>query len=175
MTMTLYLDMDGVVADWAKGAERIIGYPLKDPNAMYPDLDWQKIRNHKRIFRDLPKTPRADELVNLARRFRSDLGYDLAFLTAIPHNNDVPYCFQDKIQWVQQYYPEIPVFFGPYSRDKYRYCRPLDILVDDRQDNCNTWREAGGRAILVDKLGNLDSAIQRLQEIHEIECEARPR
>lgn len=172
---TLYLDMDGVVADWLAGATRIIGYELSDPNAMYPNEDWAKIRAEKRIFRNLPKTKRADELVALARQFRDELGYDLRFLTAIPHNNDVPYCFQDKIEWVQEYYPDIPVFFGPYSVDKWRHCSPGDILVDDRLDNCTTWTEHQGRAIRVAKLCNLDSAIGELEEILRKEREARQR
>jgi len=174
-TTTLYLDMDGVVADWLQGATKIIGYELADPNAMYPQGDWEKLKQADRIFRTLPKTRRADELVNLARRFRSELNYTVKFLTAIPHNNDMPWAFYDKVQWVQDYYPDIPVMFGPYSHDKYRHCRPLDILVDDRTDNCAAWRTAGGRAVQVDKLCNLDTAIERLLEILEVECEARPR
>lgn len=171
----LYLDMDGVVADWLAGATKIIGYELDDPNAMYPQSDWDKLRAADRIFRTLPKTRRADDLVKLARRFRSELGYELLFLTAIPHNNDMPWAFSDKVQWAQEHYPDIPVHFGPYSRDKYRHCQALDILVDDRSDNCESWRQAGGRAIKVDKGCNLDSAIQTLGEILEVECEARPR
>lgn len=172
---TLYLDMDGVVADWLAGATKIIGYELDDPNAMYPNSDWQKIRNEKRIFRNLPKTRRADELVKLARTFRDELGYELYFLTAIPHNNDVPHCFQDKVEWVKDYYPDIPVFFGPYSVDKWRRCQPGDILVDDRSDNCATWAEHGGRAIKVSKGCDLDSAIRELEEILSKEREARQR
>lgn len=170
---TIYLDMDGVVADWLAAATEIIGYELADPNAMYPNEDWAKLRNERRIFRRLPKVRRADELVDLAREFRDTLGYDLAFLTAIPHNNDVPHCFQDKIEWVQEYYPDIPVFFGPYSVDKWRHCKPGDILVDDRTDNTTKWREHGGRAIQVKPSANLNQAIPELAEILRRECEAR--
>jgi hypothetical protein len=174
-TTTLYLDMDGVVADWLRGATKVIGYELADPNAMYPLADWEKLKQTARIFRTLPKTQRADELVNIARRFRSELDYSVKFLTAIPHNNDMPWAFYDKVMWAQDYYPDIPVMFGPYSQDKYRQCRPLDILVDDRSDNCAAWRAAGGRAVQVAKLCNLDTAIETLLEILEVECEARPR
>jgi 5'(3')-deoxyribonucleotidase len=172
---TIYLDMDGVVADWLAGATRIIGYELTDPNAMYCKEDWDKLRSDKRIFRTLPKTADADQLVDLARRFRSELDYNLAFLTAIPHNNDMPHCFQDKVEWVQQYYPDIPVLFGPYSKDKYRHCKPGDILVDDRADNCAAWSEAGGRAIKVGKKNDLSTALVVLAEILQEECEARQR
>lgn len=149
MKTTLYLDMDGVVADWVKGAAEIVGYDLLDPNDRYPAQDWQKILTSERLFLNLPKMPDADQLVDLARQFRDQLGWNLMFLTAIPHYNDVHWAFWDKVMWVQRYYPDIPVHFGPYSEDKHRHCRPGDVLVDDRPDNCAQWRTAGGTAIQV--------------------------
>lgn len=146
---TLFLDMDGVVADWSQGAARIVGYDLRDPNQRYPESDWQKIRNDQRIFRDLPLMPHAEQLVDLARQLRDQRGWQLLFLTAVPHYNDVHWAFWDKIQWAQRYFPDIPVHFGPYSEDKQRHCQSGDILVDDRPDNCARWRAAGGRAVLV--------------------------
>jgi 5'(3')-deoxyribonucleotidase len=171
----LYLDMDGVVADWVSAAAAIIGHRLEDPQARYSQEDWNKLRSNSRIFRTLAKTAQADQLVKLARRFRSELGYELLFLTAIPHNNDMPWAFTDKVLWAQEHYPDIAVHFGPYSRDKHLHCRTLDILVDDRADNCKSWRLAGGRAIQVDKGCDLTRALIALDQILEIECEARPR
>lgn len=121
-----------------------------------------------RLFRNLPKMPQADEMVNLARKIRDDLGYELIFLTAIPHYNDVHWAFWDKMLWAQERYPDIPVHFGPYSEDKKKHCIAGDILVDDRIDNCEGWREAGGVAIRVTKdyqaaLNELDDLYQREQ------------
>lgn len=141
--------MDGVVADWQAGAARIVGYELAGPTDRYPDSDWQLIRSNQRIFRDLPLMQGAAQLANTARQFRDQLGYQLLFLTAIPHYNDVHWAFWDKVCWAQDYFPDIPVHFGPYSEDKHRHCVPGDILVDDRPDNCDQWQAAGGTAILV--------------------------
>ncbi len=167
----LYLDMDGVVADWAQGASDFLGYTLPDPNARYPDQDWQRLKDHGRLFKTLPRVPKADQLVNLAREFRDQLGYDLAFLTAIPHGNDMPWTFTDKVLWAQEQFPDIPVFFGPYSRDKAQHCRPGDILVDDRRDNCKSWRAQGGIAILVTPSADLSDAILELRRLKD-RCEA---
>lgn len=171
MTKTLYLDMDGVVADWARGASDFLGYTLPDPNARYPDEDWQKIRSDGRLFRTLPRVPLADQLVDLARQFRDQLGWNLAFLTAVPHGNDIPWAFMDKVLWAQEQFPDIPVFFGPYSRDKQQHCRPGDILIDDRRDNCESWRAQGGIAIWVNPSAELQRAILELAELKR-ECEA---
>lgn len=149
MTKTLYLDLDGVCADWTTGVQQLIGYKLQDPKQHYPDHDWQKIKTADRLFKTLPKMPLADNFVNLARQFRDTLHYELLFLTAIPTYNDMPWAFYDKMTWTQSYYPDIPVHFGPYAQDKQKYSKPNNILVDDRLDNCTQWESKGGIAIHV--------------------------
>ncbi len=164
---TFYLDMDGVVADFDKAAMIYVGYD-RDPRSHKWKLeDWIKIRNNKRWFKDLPKTAWADELVDLARQFRDKCGWDLAFLTAIPSGNDFPYAFYDKIVWVQNHYPEIPVMFGPYSKDKRVHCSPGDILVDDRLDNCQAWTEAGGISVRLPYRKNPQEAIEMVKMLLE--------
>jgi hypothetical protein len=144
---TFYLDMDGVVADFDAAAHQLIGALPANGSHRWGNEDWQKIRSSERWFRDLPKTPFADELVELARQFRDQHGWRLLFLTAIPRGNDFPWTFYDKMLWTQTHYPDIPVHFGPYSTDKKIHCKTGDILVDDRLDNTTEWREAGGHAI----------------------------
>ena len=159
---TLYLDMDGVVADWRSNAISVIGYDCFDPSQRYSNVDWARLRADQHIFRNLSLMPRSEELVSLARQYRDVLGWELLFLTAIPHNNDVPWTFHDKMLWAHEQFPDIPVHFGPYSEDKHRHCQAGDILVDDRYDNCEQWSKAGGIAI---KVGlTLDTAIVELTQ-----------
>jgi 5'(3')-deoxyribonucleotidase len=120
-----------------------------------------------RLFRHLPKMPQADQMVELARKFRDDLGYELIFLTAIPHYNDVHWAFWDKMLWAQERYPDIPVHFGPYSEDKKKHCIAGDILVDDRPDNCQSWKEAKGVAIRVTK--DYQAALDELEDLYQRE------
>ena len=158
---TFYLDMDGVVADWRSNATRVIGYDCLDPKQHYPAEDWLKLKLDPHLFLHLDLMPRAQELVALARQYRDHLGWELLFLTAIPHNNDVPWTFHDKFTWGQRYFPDIPIHFGPYSEDKHRHCRPGDILVDDRSDNCSQWRMAAGIAYQAGL--TLDSVIEAVR------------
>lgn len=164
---TFYLDMDGVVADWNEGAARIVGYHMPNPNAYYPQEDWEKVRNHQRMFLDLPLMRQANEMVGLARRFRDELDYELLFLTAVPHYNDIHWAFWDKCLWAQRHFPDIPVHFGPYSGDKQTHCRPGDILVDDRPDNCNRWVATGGIAVHVTR--DYDKALADVKSMLEKE------
>lgn len=158
--------MDGVVADWTAGTAKLIGYRLDDPTARFPDNDWKKIREHVRLYKDLPLLPHANEMANLARRFRDELGWELVFLTAVPHKNDIHWAFWDKMKWAEKYFPDIPVHFGPFSKDKDQHCKPGDILVDDRTDNCENWEKAGGIAIKV-KYNNYRQALSQVSEILE--------
>lgn len=164
MKQTLFLDMDGVVADFAAGCEKIVGYRLDEYGVYYPNDDWKKIQKHQRLFRDLPKFPGGDKMVYLAREFRDKLDWNLLFLTAIPHSNDFPWAIIDKIEWAKDYYSDIPVHFGPYSREKYKHCKPNDILVDDRIDNCDEWRKVGGIAVRVD-YKKYDQSLDQLKDI----------
>jgi 5'(3')-deoxyribonucleotidase len=166
MTNTLYLDMDGVVADWDAGAALILGGPLREKlvNGHYKNTaeEWLKIRSHDRMYRDLPLMPHAEQLVALARGYREGLGWKLKFLTAVPNKDDMPWAFSDKVMWAMERFPDIPVMFGPHSTDKYRHCSPGDILVDDRSDNCASWLAAGGLAVHV-KSHDIRPAIEELR------------
>lgn len=163
---TFYLDMDGVVADWESAASQFLGRPMRpaDPSTHYRNTpeEWAKIKTNLRFYRTLPLMPRVQELVHLARQYRDVLGWELLFLTAVPKDDDVPWAFYDKIMWAQDYFPDIPVHFGPHSWDKARHCRPGSILVDDRPDNCLQWQEAGGISFKVDNndLGTVLPAIE---------------
>jgi 5'(3')-deoxyribonucleotidase len=142
---TLYLDMDGVVADFDEYAARTLGVPPSE--GIYPDEVWYKLASNARLYRDLKKTSYADQLVAECRDFALTKGYDLYFLTAVPKGNDVKWSFYDKVVWAQQHFPDIAVMFGPYSKDKWQHCNAEDILIDDRQSNIDEWRAAGGIAI----------------------------
>lgn len=165
---TLYLDMDGVVADWIREATEIVGYPLPDASAYYPAEDWAKVTSCKRLYRNLPKMEGADALVSAARRFRDDCMWELLFLTAVPKSNDVRWAFHDKLHWVLERYPDIPVHFGPYSKDKHVHCKPGDVLVDDRPENIREWGEAGGHGILVGLNKVPEATIELLRHLDTI-------
>ena len=142
---TLYLDMDGVVADFDEYAARTLGIPPS--SGIYPNEIWYQLASNSRLYRDLIKTLYADQLVDECKDLANTKGYDLKFLTAVPKGNDVPWAFYDKVVWAQLYFPDIPVMFGPYSVDKWKHCQPGDILIDDRPSNIEQWRVAGGVAI----------------------------
>jgi 5'(3')-deoxyribonucleotidase len=173
---TLYLDMDGVLADFNTAAKSILGATDSDEaraaqTGRWPDHEWRKLLDYPNFYLDLPKMPLADELVELAIRFRDNLDYDVRILTAIPSGNDMPDAFHDKVDWINRYYGQhgFRVHFGPYSHDKARHCQSRDdILVDDRTSNCAEWRAAGGTAVQVHSNGYRQALIELEQIFHEL-------
>jgi len=159
---TLYLDMDGVVADFNAYAVRTLKRNISGDERWAPG-EWNKLRDNQRLYRDLVKTPEADQLVEFCRAYCEQYEYNLLFLTAIPKKNDVPWAFYDKAMWAQLRYPDIPVMFGPYSNDKQHHCKAGDILIDDRTINIEQWSAVGGHGIL--HKGNINFTLKQLNNI----------
>lgn len=158
---TIYLDMDDVTADFKAYANRVLR--KKNDDEKWPHEDWIKLRDNPRLYRDLEPTPEALALVEYCRYLRDHSGFELQFLTAVPKGNDVHWAFYDKVLWAQKYFPDIPVMFGPFSKDKHVHCKTGDILIDDRTSNCEEWRQAGGFA--VQHRGDLSKTIQALTQV----------
>ena len=155
---TIYLDMDGVVADFNAYAKEILGYSTPG-GKRYSLEDWAKIAANPRFYYELDQCPWANQLVDAC----VELSTDVKFLTAIPRANDVPWCFTDKVLWAQKRWPTIPVWFGPYSHDKHHHCKPGDILIDDRNDNIVDWNSAGGQGILFQ--GDVTTVLAQLRAL----------
>ena len=161
--ITVYIDMDGVVADFDGYAEKCLGY--RNPNGKrYPEEDWYKLVADGRFYLGLNKLPWADYLISEICRLASmsKYAFDYKFLTAVPNGNDCPYSFQDKIDWVRKHWGNIDVFFGPYSQDKAIRCTSQDVLIDDRPKNIEEWNNAGGKGIHF--IDDAEGTIKKLQE-----------
>jgi hypothetical protein len=145
--MIIYLDMDDVVADWHGAAQQFLKLKWEKTGERIPDNEWNKIKNNSRFYRDLPLLADAEKLVEWCLDAKKlCLVKDVRFLSAIPRNNDMPWAIQDKVWWANKHFPNIPVFLGPYSYDKWQHCQPGDILIDDRTENCEEWQRVGGHA-----------------------------
>jgi hypothetical protein len=143
--MNIYLDCDDVVADFKGYAQKVLKKKL-DVDERLPQCDWDILKNHTRIYRDLPVKTGAEELVHWCQEWCLQKNAGLFFLTALPKNNDIPYAVYDKVNWARKHFRGIPLFIGPYSYDKWKHCERGDILIDDRNSNCREWEDAGGLA-----------------------------
>lgn len=158
MTRTIYLDMDGVVADFNLYVSNIVGREIGWGVSDLSDEEWLFISKNENLYYQLPLIKESTKLVAAAKSFIPS--FNVEFLTAIPRKSSMPSAQTDKIQWVEKYYPGIKVNFGPYSQDKQHWCRPLDILIDDKPENVEEWYAAGG--IAIKHVDNFDQTIKNL-------------
>ena len=141
------LDMDGVVADFNAWCSDFLGRPISWEGKDLSDEEWTALAEESNIYAKLPLIPESVELVIMAKKAARDFDMGLRFLTAIPRRTTMPEAEQNKKDWVEKYFPGIPVEVGPYSKDKQNWCKPLDILVDDKKQNVLQWLSKGGISV----------------------------
>ncbi len=156
---TIYIDMDGVVADFNELAYQVIGRRANwgEDKDLTSD-EWDKLKAVDHFFFKIPMFREAPRLVGMCRSLSHR--YDVSFLTALPSSFALQNTQEDKINWAAKYFPRVPVNFGPKSRDKKNWCREGDLLIDDRPSNIEDWASRGGHAIF--HSGNYDSTMKNI-------------
>jgi 5'(3')-deoxyribonucleotidase len=152
----VYLDLDGVLADFRGGFVRQVGVP---PEALTVDAMWAHVAQVPGFFFRLEPTAGAQELVALAAQIGTP-----CVLTATPRVTTYPDAATEKRQWVERYFPGLPAIVVAYAREKSQHARPGDILIDDNTDNLRRWARRGGVAIAYDAEAP-QSALKHLRRI----------
>lgn len=140
---TLFLDLDGVMADFDGYFTQRFGVsPLTFP-ANSPDM-WKLINQEKDFFYNIPA-------MSGAQQFYRDLieaGLYPNILTACPHSDYAGVADQKK-RWVRNRLGDHLLVIPTYgSSTKPLFLQhPGDVLIDDWDKNCKAWNEAGGYAI----------------------------
>ena len=136
-TNIIYLDMDGVLADFDKFVLERMGKTFKHKTGPGADKEmWDFLHSIDRMYFQLEPTPYCFEIVEAARAITSNV----EILTAIPRRKKVPSAEQDKRDWIAKYLgSDIKVNMGPHSADKWKHAKPNDVLLDDRDDNIADW------------------------------------
>lgn len=155
---TIYLDMDGVVADFNRFATDFLGRQIGWNEQDLTQEEWNKLDSIGNLYFKLPLIHESTRLVAMAKSFSTR--FHVEFLTAVPRQKTMPSAESDKRQWLDIYYPGMKMNIGPYSRDKQNWCKPGDILVDDKLSNIEEWYNKGGVAILHE--GDFDITIKNL-------------
>lgn len=145
-TNKIYLDMDGVLADFDKFVLENLGRTFSFESTPEEEtLMWTALFKIDRMYFQLEPTPYAFEIVEAAKAITPNV----EILTAIPRKTTLPNAEQDKQDWIVKHFgPDLKVNFGPYSKNKWKHCKPGDVLVDDRPSNIEDWKtKAEGIAI----------------------------
>lgn len=139
----LYLDLDGVFADFDTGVKLLSGlFPndFESTNKMWKFIV-KDMKAGNKFFGNLPKMKDADILWEVVKH------YDPIFLTATGHSFPEEVAKQKK-EWIRKYYGAIQVITVEDGKEKAKYASPDAILIDDRMKAIGPWRAAGGMGIL---------------------------
>ena len=136
----LYLDCDGVLADFDGGFEAQFGVTPRAYEASHGSRAfWRDIRTKApRFYLFLPLLPDARALYEAVRHLKPTI------LTGCPGGG---WAEAQKVAWAGVHFPDVPMITCA-AREKRRYCRPGDVLVDDREKYRGLWEEAGGTFVL---------------------------
>ena len=170
MKRYINLDMDGVVADFNSWCGNLLGRTVGWEGRDLSDEEWAILSNQSHAYAQLPLIPESVELVMLAKKVAREYDMGLRFLTAIPRRTTMPEAEQDKKDWVEKYFPGIPVEIGPFSKDKKNWCNPLDILVDDKRSNVLEWLSKGGISIY--HTGNWEATLANFEKAIKMDSAA---
>jgi len=136
--MQLFIDCDGVLADFDTHYESLVG-PLPPHWGTVEhkdDVDWDIIRRRGNFYLDMPPMPDMRQLWDFVLPFKPIV------LTGIPKS--VPEAADNKRSWVTKHLgPDVEVRCC-LSREKSLNAKPGDVLVDDWIKYRHLWLEAGG-------------------------------
>ena len=140
--MELYLDMDGVVADFFGTLESVTGKPYK---ASQTQEDFNNLMEKHvcgtDFFAKLPKFNSVDKLLDIIKVTFG--GYTIL---SAPLSNDTDNTIANKNLWVDNNLNVLPPRERIFTRDKQIYARG-NILIDDYLPNIEKWVAHGGIGI----------------------------
>ena len=129
----LFLDMDGVLADFGTGYGNKFGSKA-DKTA--DNVDWNLVRSTPNFYRDLPPMPDLAELWAYAKLLKPIV------LTGVPISVDE--AVSNKRAWVDKHLGTDVPMIGCLSKEKYLHGQPGDVLVDDWEKHQQAWLTMGG-------------------------------
>ena len=135
MTGHLYLDCDGVLADFERGVEALLGMNAADYQQRHGRGSfWKKLATSRDFYDRLEELPDARELFDGVKHLHPTI------LTGLPLGK---WAAPQKQRWAARHFPGVPII-TTMARDKHLHMRPGDVLVDDRDLHRGLWEKAGG-------------------------------
>lgn len=166
MIDSILLDQDCVLADFFSAALNKLNrkYRKENPASMdeyrkYGDYSieqffnisieefWKCLEDSNYFWDELPSYPWSKSLYDFLKRF--------APVTIVSSPSDGLNCVYGKVQWLKKYIdPDIATGDCVFTKKKYLLANPNTLLIDDLQENCDKFIEAGGHAVCVPSTWN---------------------
>ena len=157
----LYCDMDGVLADFKKGAEKATGVPISKWMSLTKKEKWNPIRNDKTFWERLPWIKDGRQLWSYIKKHKPDI------LSAYVKRDIDPNCIPGKTRWCRSQLGLGGVRVNLVLRSqKQDYAqtgyRSPAVLVDDYKPNTDAFTSRGGIGIYHTSASN---SIRQLKQL----------
>ena len=158
----IYIDMDGVMVDFVKGANKVTG---KDWSIKRPDQDWRPIKSARNFWSTLPWTSDGRRLWNYVRKYKPSI------LTATVTRDTDPNATPGKLKWIRNNLgltdsSRINIVLRSQKRGfamkGWLWAREPAVLIDDYPKNIREWSGKGGIGILHTSTSSTISSLKRL-------------
>src|SRR5688500_8506964 len=135
MARQLYLDCDGVLADFDAGATAVLGLHPRVFDKRYGlAAFWKELASTPDSYGALPLRPGAMYLFERVKHL------DPIILTGLPRGD---WARDQKVRWAAQHFPGTRII-TTMARDKRDHAKDGDVLVDDQLRHRHLWEEVGG-------------------------------
>jgi len=130
----LFLDSDGVLADFNSGVKPLLGMTLRQYEAEHGrHAFWKRLASAENFYGALPEMPDARLLFDAVKHLKPTI------LTGLPLGK---WAAPQKIEWAASHFPGVPIITC-MARDKHKHMKPDDVLVDDRENHRAAYEAAG--------------------------------
>ena len=130
----LFLDADGVLADFDRGAVELLGMKPQAYIARHgAGSFWKRLAQAKNFYGSLAEMPDARILFDAVKHLKPTI------LTGLPMGN---WAAAQKIDWAAEHFPGVPIITC-MARDKHKHMHRGDVLVDDREKHREAYEAAG--------------------------------
>jgi hypothetical protein len=120
----LFLDADGVLADFDEGFRSVTGMTPHQFEARHGRRAfWREVAKAKDFYGTLPEMPDARVLFDAVKHLKPTI------LTGLPLGN---WAAPQKVRWAAEHFAGVPIITC-MARDKHKHMHPDDVLVDDRE------------------------------------------
>ena len=145
--INVYLDLDGVVADFDGRVKELFGKSMSE----FPSSEiWGKIGQVEHFYLSLDPLPKYKTLFDHLMNLHEAGTIHLEVLTSLPlPTNNLITAADDKIAWSASYLcPSIKVNTVIGGQFKAKFVKqPNDVLIDDTLRNIVEWRKSNGVGI----------------------------
>ena len=135
INMQLFLDCDGVLADFDSHAHSCFNMPSREYEKLHGEEKfWKELEEEGNFFSSMPLMPDANQLVEATKHLKPII------LTGCPRGD---WAKGQKVEWANKHFPDLDIITCK-SSEKRNYAKPGDIIIDDYPKYRHLWLEMGG-------------------------------